>query len=224
MEESGGAMDILVDMACLLIIIIFVRMMNGISYERESREYMENQFGLIASSSISCLLVMRAYYYLESKYQIDAMYTNGIILTSALLIGGMISELMYKHYFYREDSRYSPTDKEYLFIVSMSFLAVSIKMVSENVIEITIPVALLLGRFVWLDTRSIMSIKDAVEVRHMRIVESSVLILIGMALLSVVSYQLHIERYVEIFVSLGYGLIVLVPYKYIRDKVKKCNK
>lgn len=216
-------MNTFTDIGCLIVIIIFIRMMYKTSYEKEANEYMKNQFGIIGSSSISSILILNIYYFFENKYHIDGMYTNGILLILAFLIGGLLCEWIYKHYFYCENSKYSPTNEEYLFTASMSFISVSIKMISEGTIGITIPVALLLGRFIWLDTRTIRSIKESIEVRHIRLIESSVLVFVGMVLLSFFSWVLSIPTYVEVLIACGYGIMVCLPYKCVRDRLTHNN-
>jgi hypothetical protein len=210
--------SILNEIASVLIIIVFIQMMYKRRYGVIADRYMKNQFGIWTSSSMSCLVVLRAYYILENRYKIDMNYANGIMLTFAFLIGGLSTAYIYRHYFYCEESKYNPTQEEYLFIVSSSFVAISLKMVMANVISIVIPIALLTGRLIWLDTDSLKAIKQSITVGHKRLLETSVLFVLGILTVSFGLYIVHLPSSMQILIALGYGLIVYFVYGEIIKK------
>ncbi len=207
----------LIDTACIVTIICFTRMMYQICYEKEAIWYFENQFGVIGSSIICCSFVFNIYYFFKNKYNIDE---NGFLLTVTLLLGGLLSSFFYNHCLHSKISKYSVNIEENLFITSIAFLAVSLKMVMRGIIDITIPFTLLLGRYVWLDTRSLKEIIKLLKVRHMRILESSIILFIGCVLSSAIVSILHLQLGYEVFISLVYGLLILFPYRYIRNVIK----
>lgn len=208
------------DIACIATIICFIRMMYQVSYKKPATFYFENQFGIVGASSISCTLVLHLYYFIENKYGIDAAHTKGLLLTIALMLGGLLSNLIYKHYFYLQRNKYQPTDAEYLFMTSVALLSISLRMVVRGIIDFTIPITILLGRYVWLDTRSIKEIKNLLIVQHRRVVESSFLLFVGLVLSSSLTVLLDLSLFCEVLISLIYGLLVLFPYRYIRNWIR----
>ncbi len=209
--------NITYDIACIVSIIYFTRYMYLLSYGKVATRYLDNQLSIIGASSISCTLVLNIYYYFNKIYSID---TNGLLLAITLMIGGLISNFIYKHFFRLKSSIFQPTNEEYLFMTSIAFLSISAKMVIHDSISFTIPLTLLLGRYVWLDTRSIKEIKENLKTNHKRVVESSIILLLGLVLPSLIVSLLHIPQFYEIIFSLCYGFILLIPYRYIRKLIK----
>ncbi len=209
--------NILLDIACISCINYIILVMYRLSYKKEAMPYLDSQLRIIGTSGMSCSLVLNIYYYLENKYSID---TYGLMLILAFLFGGLLSNYLYKHYFHLKTSRFQPTDSEYLFMISIAFGAISVRMAIHNIISIIIPLALLSGRYIWLDTKTIKEIFTNLKTNHNRIIESSILFLLGLILPSLLVAFLHIHRSWEIIVLFGYGLIIIFPYRYIRKLIQ----
>lgn len=170
-----------------------------------------------------CVLSLNIYYNIENNLKLDSLYFNGIILAIFLGIGGILINKLYNKYFKVEESVYNPTDEEYLFIITVSFIGVTAKLFFDDVIGISIPVAILLGKFLWLDTKDIHSIKDTIIVNHHRIIESSILFIIGMLFISICMHFFEGKNYFIVILSFVYGLIVYFPYSFIMSRIEKCT-
>ena len=79
------------------------------------------------------------------------------------MLAGILGNVFYKNYFSDNRSRYQLCPEEKLLMTSVVFISVSIRLVCAGVIKAIVPLALLLGRFVWLDTDSIKSIRESVK-------------------------------------------------------------
>lgn len=212
------------DLTSILVILSFIHVMYLREYGKTAAKYMGNQFNIIGANSISCLLILNVYYFLENRFHMDSQYMSGMILTGFFLLGGLLSNVLYKYYFCDRESRYKTNHGEYLFMTSVAFMAVSIKLVSEGIIAITVPFAILMGRFIWLDTGSIKSIVEEVNVYHKRIIETSVLLLCGMVLIAGVMYFLKPPEYTQTLLACLYGIIVYLPYRWGRSIVWRKNQ
>lgn len=215
---SWGFMDIF----SLLIIIQFIKMMYQKIYKPAAYVYLESQLELLASCSIVYVIVLYTYVYLESIFYIDTKYTNGIILIVFFGGAGIIANQMYKKYFSRKKRiYYIPSKEEHLFIATVVCSVISIKMVSEKMIGIVVPLAWIWGRLIWLDTSSIKEIKDSLAVSHQRIVESAILFAIGTIFLSILMRFFDYYRILQAFFAVFYGIMILYPYERIRKYIIK---
>lgn len=103
----------------------------------------------------------------------------------------------------------------------VSFISVTVKIFFDGLIGISIPVAILLGRFLWLDTKDLHSIKVALKVDHDRIIESSILFAMGMLLISVCMHFLGERYWLITILSFIYGLIIYFPYCFVISRIDK---
>lgn len=211
---------ILLDIVGAGLIIVSIRLSYLKRYTANANEYIKNQLNLLMASSVVCILVLNIYYGVENMFHIDSLYLNGIGLAVFLGAGGILINRLYNKYFREIKSAYKPTNEEYLFVIVVSFIGVTIKMCFDGIIGISIPVVLLLGRFLWLDTRDLYSIKDAIKVDHQRLIETSILFIIGMLLISVCTHFMK-EKYHIVVMSVFYLLIIYFPYSFIIDKIEK---
>lgn len=209
----------LFDICSIVLLIIFIKIMYKKRYTKLANEYMENQFGILGSSSIVCLIVLNVYFYLEDLLKIDSLQLDGIFITIFFLIGGILTNKLYELYFKSKESRFEATNEEYLLLITISFINVSIWLYSEEIIGLAIPVALLIGRFVWLDTKNLRSIISIIKIDHERIKESSLLYLLGTIVVSFCIHHIKLEKIWELWLSIGYGLIILYPYNFIVTKI-----
>lgn len=205
------------DVVSIAVINYLTLLMYRLSYGKAATRYLDSELGVIGTSGISCSLVLNIYYYFENKYSMDR---SGFILVIAFLIGGLISNYMYKSGFYYKSNIYKPNNNEYLIMASFAFLSISIRMAIHSIISVTVIFALLLGRLFWLDTKSLKEVVSNLKTDHKRIYESSIILLLGLTLSSLITSLLHLHRCYEIIFSLCYGLIVLFPYRYIRKAMK----
>ena len=93
-------------------------------------------------------------------------------------------------------------------------------MVSEGGIGCAIPIAILLGRMMWIDTESRKEILSSIKVSHYRIIESSILLIVGVIYISCVMSIFHPIRAIQIVMALLYGIIISGPL----EKIRKCLK
>ena len=213
----------LFDIIGVILIVFFIRFSYLKRYIRCANNYIKNQLNLLISGSIVCIINLNIYYNIENNLKLDSLYFNGIILAVFLGIGGILINKLYNKYFKVEESVYNPTDEEYLFIITVSFIGVTAKLFFDDVIGISIPVAILLGKFLWLDTKDIHSIKDTIIVNHHRIIESSILFIIGMLFISICMHFFKGKNYFIVILSFVYGLIVYFPYSFIMSRIEKCQ-
>lgn len=211
-----GVMDI----ASILVIVWFI----GLTYYKRYKDtgylYVKTQLELISAYCISLVVNLYAYYWAEERFNIDEKYTKGIILTFVFVVAGYIGKVIYKMVFYNREKIYTPTKEEYLFITETAFLVVTIKMVSEGVIGCAIPIVILLGRMMWIDTESLKEILSSIKVSHYRIIESSILLIVGVIYISCVMSIFHPIRAIQIVMALLYGIIIFGPL----EKIRKCLK
>lgn len=212
------------DIFAMVVIVAFIRLIYQKRYETTAYLYLKNQLELFISHCITCMASLYIYYFLENKFHVDEQYTGGIILTFFFLASGVGGNRFYKIYFRKKADKYNPTKEEYLVITSTAFIAATSKLVSEGIIGIVIPCALLLGRFIWLDTSSLKDIKDSVMVKHMRIVESAILLIAGMFIVSVLMSVFNLPRFMQPFIAVLYGVIILYPVEKMRPYLYKAIK
>ena len=202
----------LMDIASILVIVWFI----GLTYYKRYKDtgylYVKTQLELISAYCISLVVNLYAYYWAEERFK--------IILTFVFVVAGYIGKVIYKMVFYNREKIYTPTKEEYLFITETAFLVVTIKMVSEGVIGCAIPIAILLGRMMWIDTESLKEILSSIKVSHYRIIESSILLIVGVIYISCVMSIFHPIRAIQIVMALLYGIIIFGPL----EKIRKCLK
>lgn len=209
----------LMDMASMLFILVFI----SLAYYQRYRItagylYVKEELNVLSAYCVVFVMVLYTYYYLENKYHYDSKYANGIILIFFFLLAGIFGNVFYKKYFSDKRSHYQLCAEEKLIMTSTAFISVSIRLVSEGVIKSIVPLALFLGRFIWLDTDSIKSIKESVKTIHTRIIESSILLIVGVLFLSSVVYLFKMPRSMHPVIVLVYGVIILLREKAIKHK------
>lgn len=204
------------DIVTMIIITYFVWFIYQKRYEEAAYLYLKNQLELFTSHCITCMISLYIYYFLENNFHVDEGYAGGIILTFFFLASGVAGDHLYQIYFCKKVYYYNPTKEEYLVITSTAFIAATSRLVSEGIIGIGIPCALLLGRFIWLDTRTLKDIRDSVRVKHMRIVESSILLIVGMLILSALMSIFNLPRAIQPFIAILYGIIIFYPVEKMR--------
>ena len=109
-------------------------------------------------------------------------------------------------------------------ITLTAFAAVGAKLVSEGIIGILVLCALFLGRLIWIDTRSVRDITDSVTGKHNRIIESSILFLTGMFIISALMWGFNLPRIMQSFLAVLYGVIILYPVEKMRPYLYKAIK
>ena len=212
---------ILFDIIGVILIVYFIKFSYLKRYSKCANNYIKNQLNLLLTSSIVCILTLNIYYNIENNLKLDSLYLNGIGLAVFLGAGGILINNLYNKYFKEKKSIYNPTNEEYLFIIIVSFIGVTVKMFFDNIIGIAIPVALLLGKFLWLDTKDLRSLKDEIKVNHHRIIETSILFILGMLLISICMWFFEEKYYFIVIVSFVYGLIIYFPYSFIMSRLNK---
>ena len=211
----------LYDIVTPTIIISFISTLYVGCYTKQANLYIKNQLFTYLSSTYSCALTLYLYYVLENKYHIDSKYLNGIMLALFLTAGGLLTNQIYDLIKERKGNTFKADDPEYLFIVSVSVLSVTFRMVMRGEIGFTIPVALLLGRYFWLDTKTLADIRKTIRVKHNRVLETGILYLLGIAISTFIPLFFHKRTPAELITALMYGILVNFPYKCIREKLFK---
>lgn len=198
----------MMDLTTILIIIKFNDLLYEKRYDRTAYWYIKNQLELLSSYCISILIHLYVYYWIEEKFHFDEQYAKGIILTIFFVLAGYVGRGIYNIFFHSKHRNYKATKEECLVIISTAFIAVTIKMVSEGIIGIAMPFAILAGRLMWIDTNSIKDIMDEIRVRHYRIIEISVFLIIGVSMISYIMYRFQWERCVQPVLAFIYGIFI----------------
>ena len=204
----------------VILLIIFINIMYQNRYTKSACIYIKNQLVILAAGSAVSIIVLYLYYTMESLLHIDEKYLNGICLALFLGSGGILINKLYNHFKSRLSS-YKPTNEEYLFVITISFISIMIRMLFEGMVSVSIPISLLLGRYMWLDTRDICSIFESVKINHNRIKETALLFLIGILLLSFFEDYFKSYFIVNLCFPFVFGLILCFPYNIIMAKVTK---
>lgn len=202
-------------------LIIFISIMYQKRYTKRANAYMKNQLALLVAGSICCIIILYAYYNIENLLHIDEQYLKGICLAVFLGGGGILINKLYNSYFSSKSGIYKPSNEEYLFIITVSFVGSMIKLLFDGIIGFSILISLLLGRFLWLDTRDICSITKSIKVNHNRIEETAILFLLGIVLLSFLERYLKNDVIVNFCFPFVFGLILYFPYNFIMIKLSK---
>ena len=210
------------DIASMVLIIFFI----GLAYQQRYQMtagylYVKEELNVLSAYCVTFTIILYGYYYLENKFYYDSKYANGLILLFLFLLAGILGNVFYKNYFSDKRSRYQLCPEEKLLMTSVVFISVSIRLVSDGVIKAIVPLALLLGRFVWLDTDSIKSIRESVKTKHIRIIESSILLVVGVLLLSIVDYLFKTPHCMDPIIALIYGIVILLREKIHLNSNKK---
>ena len=208
----------------VLVIPIFIHFMYRDVYGEKAALYIKNQISIVISGSFVTMIVLTVYYSLENKIHLDEKYFGGICLTLFILMSGILIEKFYEKFLKSDKSKYEITnnDSEYLFQMIIAFVSVSFILYMDKWIkQPAIPIALVIGRLIWFDTKSFKMIREAVIVKHNRIKESSVIYLIGVLVSVVIPILFGMKNDYRIFVALIYGLAILYIYGYIRKYLMK---
>ena len=212
------------DIFSMVVIIYFIELVYKKRFNVTAYLYVKNQLEILVSYCITCMVFLYIYYFLENKFHIDDKYAEGIILVLFFLAAGVGGNHLYQTYFHKKTDKYNPTKEESLVIILTAFAAVGAKLVSEGIIGILVLCALFLGRLVWIDTRSIKDITDSVTGKHNRIIESSILFLAGMFMVSALMSVFNLPRIVQSFLAILYGVIILYPVEKMRPYLYKAIK
>ena len=201
------------------IILVFIKIIFKCRYGKLATTYMTNQFGIWCSSCIVVVFVLYTYYSIENYLKIDSLYLKGLFLILFLGFGGILINKIYNLYFKYNMSMYIPSSEEYLYIIFVSVIGASIKMISDGIIGILEPIVFLLGRLVWLDNKELKDIINPIKVEHVRIIETSILFLIGRCLIVAYMYFIDGRNFIAIYGAMLYGLILYFPYNYVFKKI-----
>lgn len=212
------------DIFSMLVIIYFIELVYKKRFNVTAYLYVKNQLEILVSYCITCMAFLYSYYFLENKFHIDDKYTEGIILVLFFLAAGVGGNHLYQTYFHKKTDKYNPTKEENLVITLTAFAAVGAKLVSEGIIGILVLCALFLGRLIWIDTRSVRDITDSVTGKHNRIIESSILFLTGMFIISALMWGFNLPRIMQSFLAVLYGVIILYPVEKMRPYLHKAIK
>lgn len=204
-----------------VLLIIFINIMYQKRYTKLACTYIKNQLGILVSASIGCIIILYSYYTIENLTHIDEKYLNGICLSVFMGAGGILINKLYNYYFESKLSRYKPNDEEYLFIITVSFIGIMIRILFDGMAGFPVLISLLLGRYMWLDTRDISSIIKSIKINHNRIKETAVLFLIGVFWISFIEFLLKNYFIVNLCFPFVYGLILYFPYNFIMSKTNK---
>ena len=212
------------DIFSMVVIIYFIELVYKKRFNVTAYLYVKNQLEILVSYCITCMVFLYIYYFLENKFHIDDKYTEGIILVLFFLAAGVGGNHLYQTYFHKKTDKYNPTKEENLVITLTAFAAVGAKLVSEGIIGILVLCALFLGRLIWIDTRSVRDITDSVTGKHNRIIESSILFLMGMFIISALMWGFNLPRIMQSFLAVLYGVIILYPVEKMRPYLHKAIK
>ena len=214
----------LYDIFSMVVIIYFIELVYKKRFNVTAYLYVKNQLEILVSYCITCMVFLYIYYFLENKFHIDDKYAEGIILVLFFLAAGVGGNHLYQTYFHKKTDKYNPTKEENLVITLTAFAAVGAKLVSEGIIGILVLCALFLGRLIWIDTRSVRDITDSVTGKHNRIIESSILFLTGMFIISALMWGFNLPRIMQSFLAVLYGVIILYPVEKMRPYLYKAIK
>lgn len=203
---ENGSMDII----SLLVIIYCISIAYRKRYSLTGYLYVKEQLNLLSAYCTVFAIVMYIYYYLEEKFHYDSKYMNGIILILFILIAGLLSRVCYEKYFANRLSKYQASDEDRMVLILAAFIAISIRLVASGVVKLVVPVSIVLGKFIWLDTESIEDIKKLVKTEHKRIIETAILLILGVLILSILVYWFNMPRYMHPLIALFYGMIIIL--------------
>lgn len=203
------------DLCNMALIIMGIQKMYKKRYSISANQYMSNQLNIILASSTCCMIILYIYNLIEKRLCLNSLWFDDICLTVLFLIGGILTNNLFKYFFHCSRSQYIPSDEEYLFLVIISFTSVSIKMIFYGMLNSIIPFTIILGRLVWLDTKNLNSIINEIKVQHMRIIETSILFLSGTLIVSLSMYYFNLSFFYGIWLTFGYILIILYPYNFL---------
>ena len=212
------------DIFSMVVIIYFIELVYKKRFNVTAYLYVKNQLEILVSYCITCMVFLYIYYFLENKFHIDDKYMEGIILVLFFLAAGVGGNHLYQTYFHKKTDKYNPTKEENLVITLTAFAAVGAKLVSEGIIGILVLCALFLGRLIWIDTRSVRDITDSVTGKHNRIIESSILFLTGMFIISALMWGFNLPRIMQSFLAVLYGVIILYPVEKMKPYLHKAIK
>lgn len=199
----------MMDIVSMLLIILSIDIVYKKRYQVSGYLYVKEQLNMLSTYCVIFLIIFYLYYYLENKFHYDSEYMNGIFLVVFILLAGIVSKIIYKKYFANKLSHYQSSDEDRVVLTLAAFVAISIRLVAIGVIKIVIPISIVLGKFIWLDTESIENIINIVKTKHKRIIETSIIFVMGILILSIVTYILNVPRYMNPVIILIYGLIII---------------
>ena len=191
------------DIVSLLVIIYCISIAYRKRYSLTGYLYVKEQLNLLSAYCTVFAIVMYIYYYLEEKFHYDSKYMNGIILILFILIAGLLSRVCYEKYFANRLSKYQASDEDRMVLILAAFIAI-------RVVKLVVPVSIVLGKFIWLDTESIEDIKKLVKTEHKRIIETAILLVLGVLILSILVDWFNMPRYMHPLIALFYGIIIIL--------------
>lgn len=204
----------------ILIIILFIFIMYKNLFGKIASAFLENQKNIIYAGSIVNTIILNIYYLLIIPSQISSQYQS-LILIALFMIEGIAIDTLYQRYLRSKNSKYNPSSSEYLVLMIISFLAVSILMVSDGIMHWTDIFIIVLGRLIWFDVPSFKALKESINVQHKRILETAILLIIGVMLISISTYMTHDEPWIKLMIALVYGILIIFVYGRIRKKQMK---
>ena len=133
---------------------------------------------------------------------------QSLFLIFLCFLAGIFIEKAYQSFFRSKNSKYTPTTEEYLVLIIISFFAVALMMVADGRMPIIDVFVLILGRLIWIDTKSWKTLKESVKVKHERIKESCMLLLMSVLTVSGTMYIFELEPIWKVFIALIFGFII----------------
>lgn len=189
---------------------------------RENKQELYHQISLLSVGSIIYSALIRLYKVVENRFGLDSGICEGLVLALTLWGCGCLIGYIYRKWFIRDSQndnvQHLIDENEYLVIIIMSVLSVSIKLYAEGVIGIVMPITIIVGRLTWLDTKSRDDIRKAIKINNRRIIEMSVLLAIGMVIVAAVICWW--DKKYQTIVALFYSVLVCL-FGYLRSKVHK---
>ncbi len=195
-----------------VVILLFIRCSYQIVYPPHASVYMKNQFALFASTSLSCIIILFIYYYLL-KPLIDFFPINktwsDILLIFCFIVINIFSKYVYEKFFRDSKSVYTPSDVEYLWITITAYIIGVLKPITLGMISLLVPLAIIAGRFFWLDT-DFSTLKKLFEIDHDNLKKTSMLLLGGLLLIELIMFLGKLPSCMEIYLSLFYGIVLFL--------------
>lgn len=181
--------------------------------------YIKNEISIVEVGCIANTIILNIYYLCcQGEVPIVSAKYQSLLLIVLSLFAGIFIENVYQRIFRLKKSKYNPTPEEYLFLLITSFLAVAIMMSADGRMPVLDIFIIILGRLIWFDTKSIKALKETITVKHNRIVETSVILLVGVLLISIVVNVFRRHPICKLMLACIYGIVIYKVYGDIRVK------
>lgn len=209
---------ILMNVVSIAIICFAIFQTYKLLYGKPAWTYLLNQEGIIVAGCIVNFIVMNVYYLyivpiIPSQYQ-------SVVLIFAFFVSGILIDKSFQRIFKSKKSKFESTNEEYLVLMLISFIAISILMTSDGIMPLVDIFTIVLGRLIWVDTKSFNDIRKEIFVTHKRIIETGCLLIIGILVISITTYCFKCPE-LKVFIAVIYGMLICTIYHKIRKKIHK---